>query len=153
MVGSAVILTKSLGHRWRKLGLYGWIAALYWGAPVVRYASIAYAVVALAGCQTASQEPDFQTRYRPYVSFPLSVFISRTGRVPSDYADLGPGKRMFTFLGDTVTMSVPAYGFVPAVSNTQTCRVSIETTRVGATGTPEDFRIVGFNGIGPCANF
>jgi hypothetical protein len=71
----------------------------------------------------------------------------------TDYADLGPGKRMFTFLGDTVTMSLPVYGFAPAVSNTQTCRVNIETVRTGATGTPEDFQIVGFNGAGPCANF
>jgi hypothetical protein len=120
---------------------------------VIRYLSIASAVFALAGCQTASQEPDFQTRYRPYIGFPLSVFISRTGRIPSDYADLGSGKRVFTFLGDTVTMSLPAHGFVPAVSNTQTCRVNIETVREGTTGTPEGFRIVGFNGVRPCTNF
>jgi hypothetical protein len=120
---------------------------------VKHYLSIAGAVLALAGCQTASLEPDFQARYRPYIGFPLSVFIRRTGRVPSDYADLGPGKRMFTFLGDTVTLSLPAHGFTPAVSNTQTCRVNIETVREGSTGAPEDFRIVGFNGVGPCANF
>jgi hypothetical protein len=120
---------------------------------VLRYASIACAAFVLAGCQTVSQQPDFQTRYQPYVGFPLSVFISRTGRVPSNYVDLGPGKRMFTFLGDTVTLSAPAYGFVPAVSSTQTCRVNIETVRTGTTGTPEDFRIVDFNGVGPCANF
>ena len=60
---------------------------------------------------------------------------------------------MFTFLGDTVTMSLPAYGLVPAVSNTQICRVNIETVREGSTVTPEDFRIVGFNGVGPCARF
>jgi hypothetical protein len=120
---------------------------------VLRYVSIFFAAFALAGCQTASQEPDFQTRYRPYIGFPLSVFISRTGRSPSDYVDLGPGKRMFTFLGDTVAMSLPTYGFTPAVSNTQTCRVNIETVRTGATGTPEDFRIEGLSAVGPCANF
>jgi hypothetical protein len=41
----------------------------------------------------------------------------------------------------------------PAVLNTQMCWVSIETVREGTTGTPEDFRIGGFNGVGPCANF
>jgi hypothetical protein len=60
---------------------------------------------------------------------------------------------MFTFLGDTVALSLQAHGFTPAVSNTQTCRVNIETARTGTTGTSEDFRIVGFNGVGPCGNF
>jgi hypothetical protein len=60
---------------------------------------------------------------------------------------------MFTFLGDTVTTSLPFHGFTPAVSNTQTCRVNIETVRTGTTGIPADFRIVGFNGVGLCANF
>jgi len=65
---------------------------------MLRIISIAISIIALAGCQTASRQPDFQTRYQPYVGFPLSVFISRTGRIPADYADLGSGKRMFTLL-------------------------------------------------------
>lgn len=59
---------------------------------------------------------------------------------------------MFTFLDDSVTLSLPAYGFMPAASNTQACRVNIETARMGTTGNLEDFRIVGFNGVGPCTN-
>ena len=51
------------------------------------------------------------------------------------------------------TTSLPAYGFMPGGSNTQTRRVNIETTRTSTTDTPEDFRIVGFNGVGPCAAF
>jgi hypothetical protein len=46
------------------------------------------------------------------------------------------------------TMSLPAYGFTPAVSNTQTCRVNIETTRTGATGTPEGVVMSGWRPFG-----
>jgi hypothetical protein len=101
------------------------------------------------------QQLNFQTpsRYKPYIDFLLSVFISRTGRISSDYADLGPGNRMFTLLRDTVKLSLPAHGFTPVVSNTQTCRVNIETARASTTGIPEDFRIERFNRVRPCANF
>lgn len=67
--------------------------------------------------------------------------MERTGRMPSNATELSPGRRMFTFLGNTVTMSLPAYGYVPAVSNTNTCQVTIATIQEGSTGTPADFRI------------
>ncbi len=110
------------------------------------------ALTLLAGCQTATQVQEAEEAgMRSVVGLTVAEFSARTGLVPSDFYPTGSG-RVFVVLGRSVTLVTPGSYGAPTVANTQTCRILLSTMPAGDGGTAENWRIVGVNYSGPCAN-
>lgn len=112
----------------------------------MKRAVLAILGVALAGCQTTA---DYEAGVaRSYVGQTMADFTVRTGLVPSSI-ERTPTGRIFLVDGPVISVATPmAYG--STITNTQACRVFVETRRVSEADNADSWQIVNLTWTGPC---